>query len=238
MERNRMNRVPKMAAQDALYDYARMMFEPEIRSEYEERLKQDKRLIESKDNTIEELKQRILELERSQIKTNDDEDDIKLTVPIYCNNSLFQKRNYVDVVKVLIELIQTKREKGKYIISKKTDLYMVWKALHYFKVFIGNEYDFITFFDECAIPNILDKDRRKKLDLDDSNFSTIACGNPMKKYHVSKWKQELDNLRYSENCKKQKFRHGDFALERGVIILNVLQQLLEKRNIPFINAEK
>lgn len=230
LERNHMIRTPKMAALTAaMYDQFRIIVEPDIRSEYEDKLKQKDTEIERLKKVIEKQDQLIKALEHTHSETDDyEEDNIKLTVPIYCDYSLFPKNNYKEVAKLLIILVLKKREKGKYLISAKTDLFIVWKILLDRGIFTGNEYGFITFFNECVIPNLTDEDRKERLYLDDSNFSTIACDSPIKKFRVSKWKMELEKQRDEEKCKAQKIRHGEPILKRAVNILICLQQLLEK----------
>lgn len=198
-------------------------------NQYETIIQQKNTEIEKLKKIIEELKQHIIKQEQTHSETDDyEEDNIKLTVPIYCDYSLFPKNNHKEVAKLLIKLVRKKREKGKYLISAKTDLFIVWKILLDHGIFTGNEYEFITFFNECVIPNLTDEDRKERLYLDVSNFSTIACDSPVKKFRVSKWKLELEKQRDEEKCKAQKIRHGEPILKRAVNIQICLQQLLEK----------
>ena len=198
-------------------------------NQYETIIQQKNAEIEKLKKTIEELRQYIIKQEHTHSETDDyEEDNIKLTVPIYCDYSLFPKNNHKEVAKLLIKLVLKKREKGKYLISAKTDLFIVWKILLDHGIFTGSEYEFITFFNDCVIPNLTDEDRKERLYLDVSNFSTIACDSPVKKFRVSKWKLELEKQRDEEKCKAQKIRHGEPILKRAVNILICLQQLLEK----------
>lgn len=198
-------------------------------NQYETIIQQKNAEIERLKKIIEKQDQLIKALEHTHSETDDyEEDNIKLTVPIYCDYSLFPKNNHKEVAKLLIILVLKKREKGKYLISAKTDLFIVWKILLDRGIFTGNEYGFITFFNECVIPNLTDEDRKERLYLDDSNFSTIGKDSPIKKFRVSKWKLELEKQRDEENSKAQKIRHGEPILKRAVNILICLQQLLEK----------
>lgn len=198
-------------------------------NQYETIIQQKNAEIEKLKKIIEKKNQLIEALENAHSETDDyEEDNIKLTVPIYCDYSLFPKNNHKEVAKLLIKLVLKKREKGKYLISAKTDLFIVWKILLDHGIFTGSEYEFITFFNECVIPNLTDEDRKERLYLDDSNFSTIGKDSPIKKFRVSKWKLELEKQRDEEKCKAQKIRHGEPILKRAVNILICLQQLLEK----------
>lgn len=152
------------------------------------------------------------------------------------NSSLFPNPNGNVVIDTLIELTLSKREKGKYIINTKTDWYMVWKVLHYFKIYIGSEYDFIDIVNECILPNITDEKRKKDLAVADKNFSNISSQDFMKATSVEKWRKVLTRQR--ETADKRTKLHGTFALDRGINILTKLQELLQTHNIRIENSEK
>lgn len=205
-------------------DYKQRGYE-EARNEYE-------RLLKEKDKEIAQLKMLITQYPQGFTPP-------PTTIPLrsYCyNSSLFPKPYGNEVIDAVVELAQCKREKGKYIISTKTDWYMVWKVLHYFKVYTGSEYDFIDVVNDCVIPNITDDKRRKSLTVKKSNFFTISPTDAMKDTPVHHWRKTLAQQRQSADAKTQK--HGTLALDRGVNILTKLQELLQIRNIGLENSEK
>ena len=152
------------------------------------------------------------------------------------NSSLFPKPNGNHVIDAVVELTQCKREKGQYIINKKTDWYMVWKVLHYFKVYLGSEYDFIDIVNDCIIPTITDDKRKKDLTVNNENFSSIHSADSMKNTPVAKWRKTLVKQRETADAKTKK--HGTLALDRGVNIMTKLQDMLQIRNIRLENSEK
>lgn len=187
--------------------------------------------------TAKEKEIELLKLQIAQLRANPQHaTHIKVlkTPRIYnYNSSCFSKPNGEIVIEVLIELTNCKREGGKYIINSKTDWYLVWKVLHYFKIYKGSAYDFIYLVNECVLPYIDDEERRKALELNDSNFKSIKQDNPMKKHAVMNWRRELENER--EACSAS--QHGTLVLDRGVNIMVKLQQLLKARGIESYNYE-
>ena len=154
----------------------------------------------------------------------------------YCYNAAcFPKPNAETIFETLIELTNSKREGGKYIINSKTDWYMVWKVLHYFKLYIGNEYDFINVVNDCILPYISDTKRQEALVVDSYNFKGIKYYNPMKEVSVVNWRSELEKDR--ERRAENPTRHGTLALDRGINIKVKLQQLLQARDIESYNFE-
>lgn len=206
-------------------DYKRQGHE-EAKNEYEKQLQE-------KDKIIAQLK--MLLAQNAQVFPPPP----TTTIPIRSynfNSSLFPKPNGNEVIDAVVELVQCKREKDQYIISNKTDWYMVWKVLHFFKVYIGSEYDFIDVVKYCILPTITDDKRKKDLTVDNSNFSSIHSTDSMKATPVEKWRKTLVKQRESADAKTKK--HGTLALDRGVNIMTKLQELLQKRNIRLENAEK
>lgn len=150
------------------------------------------------------------------------------------NAALFPKQNGDTIIEALIALVPYRREAGKYVISKKTDWYMVWKVLHFFKLYTGNEYDFIDIVNDCILPNIEDVKRRDSLKVSAYNFKGIKRTDPMKDVPVAKWRREL-----AKQVEKQSNNmHGTLSLDRGVNILVNLQCLLKQRNVESFNYEK
>lgn len=205
-------------------DYKQKGYE-EARDEYEKQLKE-------KDKEIERLKVLIAQSMQGFPPP-------PTTIPTrnYCyNSSLFPKPIGNDVIDAVVELTQCKREKNQYIINNKTVWYMVWKVLHYFKVYTGSEYDFIDIVNDCILPTITDKERREKLTVNNRNFSSILSTDPMKATPVAKWRKTLEKQREAADAKTKK--HGTLALDRGVNILTKLQELLQNRSIRLENSEK
>lgn len=150
------------------------------------------------------------------------------------NAALFPKQNGDTIIEALIALVPYRREAGKYVISMKTDWYMVWKVLHYFKLYTGNEYDFIDIVNDCILPNIKDAKRRDSLKVSANNFKGIKRTDPMKDVSVAKWRIE-----FAKQVEEQsKNRHGTLSLDRGINILVYLQHLLKQRNVESFNYEK
>lgn len=110
---------------------------------------------------------------------------------------------------------------------------MVWKVLHYFKLYIGSEYDFIDIVNDCILPNIKDGERRTSLKVSSNNFKSIKANDPMKNVSVANWRLQLE-----EQLKKQQSKmHGTLSLDRGINILTNLQRLLQQREIESPNYE-
>ena len=208
-----------------LADYKRQGYE-EAKNDYEKQLKE-------KDKLIEQLKMLLAQNAQTYPPPP------TTTIPIRSNNfnsSLFPKPNGNEVIDAVVELTQCKREKEKYIISKKTDWYMVWKVLHYFKVYLGSEYDFIDIVNDCILPTITDDKRKKDLTVEKANFFTITPQDAMKATPVYNWRKTLIKQRESADAKTKK--HGTLALDRGVNIMTKLQDMLQNRNIRLENSEK
>lgn len=190
-------------------------------------------LIDKKDEEIEKLKAQIAEMQKQQPASAKKQTDNVSAHTYNYNASCFPKPNGDIIIDAIVELAHCKREHGKFIINKKTDWYMVWKVLHYFGVYTGNEYDFINVVNECVLPCISDKERRENLSVCNDNFKNIRKDDPKKKVSVHLWRIELDTQR--ENSKGQ---HGTFSLERGINIKVKLQQLLQAKGVESINFEK
>ena len=206
-------------------DYQKKGYD-EAKNDYEKQLKE-------KDKQIDQLKMLLAQY------ANGFTPPPPTIIPIHnyaYNSSLFPNPNGNVVIDTLIELTLSKREKGKYIINTKTDWYMVWKVLHYFKIYIGSEYDFIDIVNECILPNITDDKRKEDLTVNNGNFSSIHSTNPMKAIPVLKWRKTLEKQRATAD--KRTKLHGTFALDRGVNIMTKLQDMLQIRNIRLENSEK
>ena len=200
---------------------------------YEDAKNKYDKLLKEKDNEIEQLKMLLAQY------ANGFTPPPPTIIPIrnYAyNSSLFPNPNGNVVIDTLIELTLSKREKGKYIINTKTDWYMVWKVLHYFKIYIGSEYDFIDIVNDCILPTITDDKRKEDLTVNNGNFSSIHSTNPMKAIPVLKWRKTLEKQRATAD--KRTKLHGTFALDRGVNIMTKVQELLQTHNIRIENSEK
>lgn len=202
----------------------------EVWNEAEEHCKST---IDKKDKEIEKLKAQIAEMQKhlpSSAKKHSD--NVSAHTHNY-NASCFPKPNGDIIIDAVVELTNSKRERGKFIVNTKTDWYMVWKVLHYFDVYIGNEYNFIDVVNECVLPCISDIKRRESLSVTSDNFKNIRKDDFKKSKPVYLWRTELDILRTNSNG-----QHGTFSLERGVNIKVKLQQLLQARGVECRNLEK
>ena len=122
-----------------------------------------KQLLEDKDTENsrlkkqnDELSQRLKDLEAQlEIKMGNTIIPLNMVAPskreYRFNYVLFPKGNPKIIIDCVIELANRKRELGKYVITSKTDWCIVAKVLHYFKVFIGDEIEFL----DNILPNVL-----------------------------------------------------------------------------------
>lgn len=191
--------------------------------------------LDAKDRKIAELEALLAKVQRSSASTSTTL-HIQPSRNYEYNSACFPKPNAETIFDALIELASSKREGGKYIINTKTDWYMVWKVLHYFKLYTGNEYDFVDVVNDCVLPYISDADRQKTLAVNDTNFKGIKSDNPMKAVAVINWRKELEKER--EARAENPTQHGTLALDRGINIKVKLQQLLQARGIESYNYEK
>lgn len=191
--------------------------------------------LDAKDREIAELKAQLAKMQSSSVNTSTTL-HIQPSRNYEYNSACFPKPNAETILDALIELASSKREGGKYIINTKTDWYMTWKVLHYFKLYTGNEYDFIDVVNDCILPYLSDTKRRKLLSVNDTNFKGIKYNNPMKEVAVANWRRELEKER--EARAENPTQHGTLALDRGINIKVKLQQLLQARGIESYNYEK
>jgi len=188
--------------------------------------------LRTKDEEIFTLTRELNELKAKMTSTNTSSVTVSNVASSYSYDSAkFPKPNGDIIIRVLIMLVDERREKNRYIINLKTDWYLVWKVLHYFKVYIGNEYDFMDIVNECVLPNYSDNIRKEDLSLDKSNFYTINNEHPLKKYAVHYWRQDYEHI--LEKGKGE----GLNVLERGINIKMKLQELLLRNNVKIANAE-
>lgn len=145
----------------------------------------------------------------------------------YYNEFIFTNRNGDDIIDILIDLCSMKREKGRFVIAYKTDWYIVWKVLKCFKQIRCDISDFLTLVNDCVIPYIKDKDRRKKIAPGISNYNTMDEENKAFNVEVLAWERELEREKENETTKK----HGISMLDRGVNILLKLKKMLASRDI-------
>lgn len=191
--------------------------------------------LDAKDRKIAELEALLAKVQRSSASTSTTL-HIQPSRNYEYNSACFPKPNATNIIDALVELANSKREGGKYIINTKTDWYMAWKVLHYFKLYTGNEYDFIDVVNDCILPYLSDTKRRKLLSVNNTNFKGIKYNNPMKEVAVANWRRELEKER--EARAENPTQHGTLALDRGINIKVKLQQLLQARGIESYNYEK
>lgn len=221
-----MSKAIKLTAFNNLYAEIEQSVREEVQAEVQASLAAKEKEIE------------LLKLQIAQLRTNPQHATtitvLKTPRTYNYNASCFSKPNGDIIIEVVIELTKSKREGGKYILNSKTDWYLVWKVLHYFKIYEGSEYDFICLVNECVLPYIDDEERRDALDLNVSNFKSIKQDSPMKKHAVINWRRELAKER--EACSSS--QHGTLVLDRGVNIMVKLQQLLLARGVKSYNFEE
>lgn len=191
--------------------------------------------LDAKDREIEELKEKIAKMQSLSVTTTTTL-HLQPSRNYEYNAACFPKPNAETIFDALIELANSKREGGKYIVNTKTDWYMVWKVLHYFKLYTGNEYDFVDVVNDCVLPYLSDAKRQKALSVKSDNFKGIKYNNPMKEVAVANWRRELEKER--EARAENPTQHGTLALDRGINIKVKLQQLLQARGIEAYNYEK
>lgn len=205
---------------------------------YEIGIEESRQIIKEKDEEIEWLK-RQLEMYQNQsisLSKADYYASQQTSKPKFCYNfAHFPKNNGEAVIMALIDLAEAKREKGKYIITNKTDWYMTWKVLHYFKLYLGNEYDFIDIVNECVIPYLNDKKRQKALSVATPNFNNIKANNPMKAFAVYHWRREYEKI--LEEIANSAALRNTSVLERGLNIKGALQNALQVRGVKSVNFE-
>lgn len=202
------------------------------REGYDQACKEYEKKINDKDRTIAQLRSQLAILMNS---TNNMQ-SAEQTHNYSFNSALFPKPYGATIIDILIELCDSRRERNKYVIKTKTDWYIVWKVLHYFKVYLGNEFNFIDLVNDCVLPNLTDTDRAEKLSVQASNFTMIKPDLPIKEHSVCEWRRIQNKYRDSDTSKPK--WHGDSAIERGIIIMVKLQVLLKNHGIDSINYER
>lgn len=219
---------PSLGSMMSMYAQIRKEVEEEVRVEYQQ-------LLDGKDREIELLRKQVEMMQNYSVSTSS-----TLSPPVSrtynYNASCFSKPNAESIIDALIALADSKREGGKYIISTKTDWFMVWKVLHHSELYIGNEYDFIYLVNDCVIPYIAEAERQNSLSVTDRNFKTIRPDSPAKRFPVDKWRREFENERLSRSINPT--QHGTLILDRGVNIMVKLQLLLKGRGIESRYFEK
>lgn len=127
--------------------------------------------LDAKDRRIAELEAKIEMMQGLSVTTSFSQNTHSSRNYEY-NASCFPEPNAEIIFEALIELAKRKREGGKFIINTKTDWYMVWKVLHYFKLYTGSEYDFIDVVNDCVLPYLPDAKRRDELRVLNDNFKS------------------------------------------------------------------
>lgn len=185
---------------------------------YDLAMQQVSGVIQEKDSEIERLKREIAKLKKTHVSAPSD------PPPLHYNKAFFPSANGDDIIYAIIELTRHKREKGKFILSTKTDWYIIWRILHYLHLYIGSPYEFIDIVNDCVLPYIEDATRRDALTVAESNFRNITKDNPIRKVPVDCWHTEFEK-EYT-NLVQSKTRHGKLALDRAVNIMVELKSLL------------
>lgn len=190
--------------------------------------------LEERDRTIAELTAKLARIQSSSDGTSTTL-HLQPSRNYKYNASYFPDSNVEITLDAIVDLAYSKREGDKYIINNKTDWYMVWKVLHYFKLYTGSEYKFLEIVNDCVLPNLSDAKRRKALSVNETNFKGIKYDNPMKAVPVKFWRRELEKER--EARAKTPTQHGTLVLDRGINIKVKLQHLLQARGIKSYSYE-
>ena len=154
------------------------------------------------------------------------------------NYVLFPKGNPKIIIDCVIELANRKRELGKYVITSKTDWCIVAKVLHYSKVFIGDEIEFLDNILPNVLPYIEDPGRRKKLSAKPKNIKTIKKDSAMICIPVGKWRKEAIKERERMDEAKQngdRRANAETILNRCVNIKEYLCNILIHHDVQLEN---
>ena len=154
------------------------------------------------------------------------------------NYVLFPKGNPKIIIDCVIELANRKRELGKYVITSKTDWCIVAKVLHYFKVFIGDEIEFLDNILPNVLPYIEDSERKKKLSAKPKNIRTIKKDSAMICISVDKWRKEAIKERERMDEAKQngdRRANAETVLNRCVNIKEYLCDILIHHDVQLEN---
>lgn len=204
------------------------MYAESIRKQLEEEISAKyKNIINEKDREILRLK-KLLEQANANKSSSQPQKS-----PLSYNRALFSLADADSIIYAIIDLANTKRNNGKYLINNKTDWYIVCRVLQYFKHYTASPNEFINIVNECVLPAIKDEDRKVKLSLTSTNFTTIRPDNPIRAISVLNWKKHFDKER--ENDAEKSPLHGTSLLERAVNILFALQKILKSYGIESFN---
>lgn len=218
--------------------------------------KKYKIILEAKDQEISELKKLYEEKDKQNdvlIKRNEELETLKknngvVTVPLnpiqsqtkdyHYDSLLFPEGNADVIIDCVLELTKCKRERGKFVIKSKTDWYIVAKVLHYFKVFLGDEKEFLDNILENVKPYIEDDERKKKLSVPKDYFNSIMPNNPMKAIPVNGWRKAA--IKERERMEEQKLNgdrraNAETVLNRCVNIHERLCHILINHDVQLAN---
>lgn len=183
------------------------------------------KLLDEKDNRIAQLEK---ELEKQ--KENKAKNPILDAPPRYLYKYdcvLFPQENGDVIIDCLIELTRSTRVNGKYLLTSKTDWFIVQKTLHYFKIYIGDEDDFLS----NILPNVLghmdDTERREKLSATKDNFKSIKSSNPMRAFSVDKWGIEARKEKERMVAEKQDNQRKSNAITTLIRCVNIKRELYD-----------
>lgn len=154
------------------------------------------------------------------------------------DRACFPNHNGKAIINLVIDLANEKREKGRFIISAKTDWYIVWKVLKYFNLYSGTEHDFINVVNDCILPEIEDSERRKKLRVSSMNFYNIDNNSPIKHKSPKMWESYYEKERKDSASKASKGKSYNCQptsmLNRAVNIYLTMVELLQEANIEIM----
>ena len=228
-----------MDATNILMKQALAITEQKFKQLLEDKDSENSRLKKQNDELIQRLKEMEVQLE---IKMGNMVIPLNPVAPpkreYYFNYVLFPKGNPKVIIDCVIELTNRKRELGKYVITSKTDWCIVAKVLHYSKVFIGDEIEFLDNILPNVLPYIEDPGRKKKLSAKPKNIKTIKKDSAMICIPVGKWRKEAIKERERMDEAKQngdRRANAETILNRCVNIKEYLCDILIHHDVQLEN---
>ena len=228
-----------MDATNILMKQALAITEQKFKQLLEDKDSENSRLKKQNDELIQRLKEMEVQLE---IKMGNMVIPLNPVAPpkreYRFNYVLFPKGNPEVIIDCVIELANRKRELGKYVITSKTDWCIVAKVLHYSKVFIGDEIEFLDNILPNVLPYIEDPGRKKKLSAKPKNIKTIKKDSAMICIPVGKWRKEAIKERERMDEAKQngdRRANAETILNRCVNIKEYLCNILIHHDVQLEN---
>lgn len=144
------------------------------------------------------------------------------------------------IIDCLIELTTKMRANDKYLLNAKTDWYIVFRALRYYKLFIGDEDEFLSQILPDVLKNMEDQGRAKNLSASKWNLNSIVPSSPMRVYSVDLWERMARKEKEEMIAEKQEGKRKSNAqtvLNRCVNIELELRDILMSHGVQPMNCE-